>query len=211
MPLSAEHAGDTFGLTLLGTPDPDQVLIGAPAAAPRDGGRGAVIVWNRHHPSQLLTEHSLGLAPRTATDGFGSTLWLSTDAANASGAHPYLFVGAPGYPVRGTNSAGAAVQVGYQRAGSPARVLPASAKVWTQARAGVGGQAGPGHRFGSSFQSLTITAGKPSYLVGTPGGDSSPGYAGQVLELGTGRVYDLPGSDSVPGTVEFGASLGSSS
>ena len=191
MPLTYDAAGTgygTFGSTLRGTPDANQVIIGDPAA--RHGG--AVVVWNRVAPAQLLTEPRLGNRPTRKSDAFGRTLWLSTDAANASGGDTYLFIGAPWRSVRGKTLAGAAFQLRYNRSTSPARAVVSSAKYWTQARKGVAGAPHSDNQFGSSFESLS-NGKSPKFLVGIPDEKNPTSAGGEHLGaidvLGDGRAF----------------------
>jgi hypothetical protein len=189
MPLTYSAAGtgyDRFGSTLQATPSADQVIIGDPGA--RRGG--AVIVWNRTHASQLLTERDLGKHATSSDDGFGLALWLSTEAANASGRHTSLFIGAPGRTVKGRTFAGAAFQLRYNRSTSPARAVLSSARYWTQATAGVAGTPRRGDEFGSSFQSLS-NGKSPKFLVGVPGQANGRSYNqyGAIDVLGNGRAF----------------------
>jgi hypothetical protein len=186
MPLTEGH-GRSFGYTLIGTPDPDQVIIGAPGVHVPGQGQGAVLVWNRNAASQVLTARSLGVLHWRQADSLGDSMWLSTEVANASHTATKLFIGVPFYSLPNLPDAGAAVELHYDRSTSPARIVTSSVKAWTQDSKGVAGKPDRYDTFGWSFQALTRGK-KPIYLVGVPD-ERSKSDRGAIDTLGNGKVF----------------------
>jgi hypothetical protein len=216
MPLAVRHAKG-FGTELVGTPDPDEVIIGDDQATVHKNHKaGAILDWQRTGPVTLITENTPGV-PGVAEPGdqFGYGLWLSAEASRASGTPIYLFVGATGEGVGKVADAGAALQFRYQPAAAQ-RVSTTGVKFWSQASKGVHGVPEEGDDFGEAFQSLTVSGDAAEFIVSADGDDQDANgrrdYNGEVDVLGDGRFFNVtsPGIDGAyTRFAHFGDSLGS--
>jgi hypothetical protein len=216
MPLAVRHAKG-FGTELVGTPDPDEVIIGDDQATVHKKHKaGAILDWHRSGKVTLITEDSPGV-PGAAEPGdqFGYGLWLSTEASRVSGTPIYLFVGATGKDVGKVPDAGAALQFRYQPTAAQ-RVSTTGVKFWSQASKGVHGVPEQGDDFGEAFQSLTVSGDAAKFIVSADGDDQDANgrrdYNGEVDVLGDGRFFNVT-SPGLDGTytrfAHFGDALGS--
>jgi hypothetical protein len=176
-----------FGYQVVGTTDPDEVIISAPESTVHGHVRsGAVLDWRRGRRSELITESTPGV-PRGADDHdrFGATMWLGHEAAAATGTPTSLFIAAPEKDIGDAYEAGAVWQMRY-RPSADQRIDLSSARVWTQGSPGIFGRVTAGNKFGYGLQATSITGGRPEYAALT--NLTHPVLVG----LGTGTHYPVP-------------------